>query len=175
MACIYGESTSRRLSRTASHPPGTGTSIRTTSYFARSSHRFYGANFSPLSLSLFPPIPPYMGKGVLPKNTFKPPIAPPSPKKCPKRILRSNLSLTASVWLSWCLRFGPSPWPSPLRCPPSTKELLSTIPEASAQLLLEIQTSIVHSMPRPALGFLLACGALLGHMGGGGREILTTT
>jgi len=144
------------LSRTAGHPPGTGTSNRTKPYFARSLHRLYGTNFSPLSLSLFPPTPPYMGKGVLPKNTFKPPIAPPSPKKCPKRILRSNLSLTESVWLRWCLRFGLSPWPSPLRCPPSKKELLSTIPKASAQFLLEIP-----------LGLLLACGALLGHMGGG--------
>ncbi len=80
------------------------------------------------------------GGGGLPKNTFKPPTAPPSPKKCPKRILRSNLSLTESVWLRWCLRFGPSPWPSPLCCPPSEKELLSTIPKASAQFLLEIQT-----------------------------------
>ena len=63
-----------------------------------------------LSLFLsFPPITPYMCKGWLPKNTFKPPIAPPSPKKRPKRILRSNLSLTESVWLRWCLRFGPHP------------------------------------------------------------------
>ena len=31
------------------------------------------------------------------------------------------------------------------------------------------------SLNWPALVFLLACGALLGHMGGGGREISTTT
>ena len=35
------------------------------------------------------------------------PIGAISPNNCPKRIVRSNLSLTESVWLRWCLQFGP--------------------------------------------------------------------
>ena len=58
-----------------------------------------------------------MEEGGFPRTHSKPPTAPPSPKKCPKRILRSNLSLTESVWLRWCLRFGLLPMAIPTLYP----------------------------------------------------------